>query len=212
MNKPLAAFLAAPERPEGTMNYIEMHGFLFAVACCPENIEPTEWLMQIFNDADANFVDEDQAEQIMRGLADVYNEIYDELQEGEALLPECCPVLTPAMANLDENAPLSSWSCGFLAGHEWLTEAWEQGIPESLDDELGSCLMILFFFASRELAEAFCQNSGSETLTIEEFATMAAKSFEQAMVSYAFIGASVRQLLPANDAEGDAESDAGSDD
>ena len=199
MNKSLATFLAADNRPEGTMGYAELHGFLFAVACCPINIEPLEWLALVFNDEDANFADEDEAEQIMRGIADIYNEIYDELQEGEALLPECCQILTPAIANLGEAATLSAWACGFLTGHEWLADTWEQGIPESLDDELGSCLMMLFFFASHELADAFYRSSDSKTLTLEAFATLAAENFEQAMVSYAFIGASIRQLLPAND-------------
>ncbi len=201
MNKSLATFLAADNRPAGTMSYTELHGFLFAVACCPVSIEPLEWLTQVFNNEDANFANEDEAEQIMRGIADIYNEIYDELQEGEALLPECCKVLTPAIANLDEAATLSAWSCGFLTGHEWLADTWEQDIPESLDDELGSCLMMLFFFASRELADSFCRNSGNESLTLEELAALAVENFEQAMVSYAFIGASIRQLLPANDAE-----------
>lgn len=203
MNRELAAFLAAPERPAGTMNYAEMHGFLFAIACCPVTVEPTEWLTQIFNDEDAEFASEDEAEEILQGIANTYNEIYDELHEGDALLPECCQVLTPPMANFGEESTLAAWSRGFLAGHEWLTEAWEQGIPASLDDELGSCLMMLFFFASRELAEAFCRNSGDEQLTIEQLAAVAVENFEQAMVSYAYIGASVSQLLPANDPESD---------
>lgn len=200
MNRQLATFLSAPERPEGTMNYAEMHGFLFAVACCPVVVEPTEWLTQVFNDEDANFKDEDEAELILQGIAEAYNEIYDELQEGDALLPECCQILTPPMANFDEEATLAAWSRGFLEGHEWLADAWEQGIPPDLDDELGSCLMMLFLFASRELAEAFCRNSGEEQLTLEQLAAMAAENFEQAMVSYAYIGASVSKLLPANDA------------
>lgn len=201
MNRALAAFLAAPERPAGTMNYAEMHGFLFAVACCPEAVEPSDWLIEIFNEEEANFASDDEANEMLQGIAAAYNEIYDELHEGEALLPECCQILTPPMANFEEGATLADWSRGFLAGHEWLTEAWEQGIPASLDDELGSCLMLLFLFASRELAEAFCRNSGDEPLSLEQLAAMAVENFEQAMVSYAYIGASVSQLLPANDPE-----------
>ncbi len=201
MNKQLAAFLIAPERPAATMTYAEMHGFLFAIACCPVAVEPTEWLTQIFNDEEANFASDDEANEILKGIADAYNEIYDELQEGEALLPECCQVLTPPMTNFAEAATLADWSRGFLAGHEWLSKEWEQGIPESLDDELGSCLMMLFFFASRELAEAFCRNSGDEQLSIEQLAILAVENFEQAMVSYAHIGASISKLLPANDSE-----------
>ena len=201
MNKQLAAFLAAPERPEGTMNYTELHGFLFAVACCPVTVEPTEWLTMIFNEEDANFASEDEAEEMLQAIAAAYNEIYDELREGDALLPECCQILTPPMANFGEESTLAAWSRGFLEGHEWLSAAWEQGIPAALDDELGSCLMMLFLFSSHELAEAFCRNSGEEQLTLEQLAAMAVENFEQAMVSYAYISASISQLLPANDPE-----------
>jgi yecA family protein len=201
MNRTLAAFLAAPQRPEGTMNYTELHGFLFAVACCPVTVEPSEWITLIFNEEDANFANEDEAEEILQGIAAAYNEIYDELSEGEALLPECCQILTPPMANFGAEATLAAWSRGFLEGHEWLTAAWEQGIPKALDDELGSCLMMLFFFSSRELAEAFCRNSGDDQLNLEQLAAMAVENFEQAMVSYAYISASISQLLPANDPE-----------
>lgn len=205
MNKRLATFLASPERPQGTMNYVEMHGFLFAVACCPVAVEPAEWLPHIFNDEDASFTDEDEAEEILQGIAEAYNEIYDELADGDALLPECCQILTPPLANFDEDATLAAWSRGFLEGHEWLTEAWEQGIPPDLDDELGSCLMMLLLFSSRELADAFCRNSGTEQLSLEQLAAMAVDNFEQAMVSYAYIGASVSKLLPANDARDEGE-------
>jgi hypothetical protein len=38
----LAAFLADPERPVGTLTYHELQGFLFAVAAAPELVPPSE--------------------------------------------------------------------------------------------------------------------------------------------------------------------------
>ncbi len=51
----LQRFLSAPERPEGTMGFDELGGFLFALACVPEVIPPTEWLPVVFRDGEANY-------------------------------------------------------------------------------------------------------------------------------------------------------------
>ncbi len=192
MNTALAQFLAAPERPEGTMIYPEMHGFLFAVACSPVPVDPTDWLEMIFNESDANFCDENQAELILKGIVSTYNEIHNELLEGDALLPECCRILDPAMSNFHEDASLAAWSRGFLDGHEWLSDIWEHSVPGELDDELGSCLMMLFCFSSQKLASAFCKGTG---MTDEQLAKAAIENFEQAMASYAHIGNLIRQNI-----------------
>lgn len=192
MNKQLAQFLSAPERPEGTMTYSEMHGFLFAVACSPEVIDPTEWLEIIFNEHDANFADEDEAELILKGVVDAYTEIHNELAEGDAIMPECCRMLEPATANFNENASVAEWSRGFLDGHEWLSEIWETYVPKELDDELGSCLMMLFCFSSQELASAFCEGTGMD---MEKLANVSVENFEKAMASYAHIGAAIRKTI-----------------
>ncbi|MFC1749902.1 YecA family protein [Pseudomonadota bacterium] len=192
MNKQLAQFLVAAERPEGTMTFSEMHGFLFAIACSPEAIDPTEWLEIIFNEADANFADEDEAEQILKGIVDAYTEIHNELLEGDAIIPECCKLLDPAINNFNETAPAAEWSRGFLDGHEWLSEIWETYVPKELDDELGSCLMMLFCFSSKDLATAFCEGTG---MNIEQLAEASVENFEKAMASYAHIGGAIRKTI-----------------
>lgn len=40
----LAEFLDHPDRPDGTLRFHELQGFLFAIACSPETIAPSEWL------------------------------------------------------------------------------------------------------------------------------------------------------------------------
>ena len=198
MTQPLAQFLTAPERPEGTMTYPELQGFLFAVACCPEPVEPDEWLALIFNEQDAGFADEDEAAAMIEAIVGVYNDIYEELLEGEPLLPDCCRILTPADANFADDASLSAWARGFLDGHEWLADIWEQAVPSELDDELGSALVMLMCFSSRELAAAFCNNGGEE-LGPEVLAQAAVENFEAAMSAYARIGQVIKQALAAAD-------------
>lgn len=43
----LAEFLEHPARPDGTLWFHELQGFLFAVASSPETIAPSEWLPMI---------------------------------------------------------------------------------------------------------------------------------------------------------------------
>ena len=53
MNQLLTSFLAAPQRPEGMLTFHKLQGFLFAMACAPALIKPSEWLPLIFNEQEA---------------------------------------------------------------------------------------------------------------------------------------------------------------
>ena len=52
-----------------------------------------------------------------------------------ALLPGDCPLWDDVLANFEDDAPMAQWSRGFLLGHEWLEELWED-LPEGLVEEL----------------------------------------------------------------------------
>jgi len=69
-----------------------------------------------------------------------------------------------------EEASLGQWSRGFFMGHDWLVELWDDYTPESLDEELGSYLMVLSFFPTGNWL----------------------KLFEDAMHSYAHLGRSIQ--------------------
>ena len=58
----LMEFLEGPERPDGTLWLHELQGFLFAVACSPETIAPSEWLPMISGDESLNFADQTEAQ------------------------------------------------------------------------------------------------------------------------------------------------------
>lgn len=57
----LEEFLGSAARPEGTLTFHELQGFLFAIACSPETIAPSEWLQKIGNDEDLKFGDQTEA-------------------------------------------------------------------------------------------------------------------------------------------------------
>ena len=43
----LAEFLESPERPEGTLSYHGLQGFLFTLACAPEQVSPYHWMVSL---------------------------------------------------------------------------------------------------------------------------------------------------------------------
>jgi uncharacterized protein YecA (UPF0149 family) len=90
---------------------------------------------------------------------------------------------------------LSQWARGFLQGHDWLGDLWDAYTPEDLDEELGGILMVLSFFSSRRLAQAYLEEVTRKRPTLEEFAADMLRLFPTAMESYAHLGLSIQQAL-----------------
>lgn len=191
----LRAFLEAPTQPDGTLSYHELQGFLFAVACAPELVPPSEWFPIIFNEHEPRYESRDQLEAVMAELMALYNEVNASVFEGVPALPPDCRLARTAMANLDDKAPVAQWARGFVEGHEWLGDLWDVDMPEEIDQEVGAVLMTLSFFASKELAEAYCEESGGGSLA--ELARMVKRLFPEALASYAAIGRSLQQVAGA---------------
>lgn len=191
----VAAFLSAPERPEGTMRYCELAGFLFAVACSPELVQPSEWLPLVFNEKEGGFVTLDEAQEILPAIMALYNHVNRGVLKGEPALPPGCTMCAQPIANLEPDAPLSQWARGFAGGHDWLENVWDEYAPEELDEELGADLLVLSFFASRQLAEAYRKEIKSQGKPLEELAGEMLKALPDAMRSCARIGRSLYEAV-----------------
>lgn len=187
----LAVFLSAPDRPEGTMGYCELAGFLFAVACSPELVQPSEWLPLVFNEHEGGFATLEEAQEILPAIMALYNHVNHGVLEGEPALPPGCTVRVGPIVNLESDAPLSRWARGFAGGHDWLENAWDEYAPEAFDDELDADMLILSFFASRKLAEACQKVIRSRDVSLEELAGEMLMALPDAMRSYAVMGRSM---------------------
>lgn len=196
MAKPLCptleAFLADPERAAGTLSYHETQGFLFAVACGPELVVPSEWMPLVFTDEGPDYDSLDEANAVMRDLMALYNAVNQEVLERRCALPADVEVRVPPLANLDDDAPLSQWARGYLQGHQWLAESWEV-LPVEFEDELGACLMVLSLFASRaDTTEFFASGEHGD---LETVAGNALRIFPEAMNGYARLGRALGKAL-----------------
>ena len=192
----LSAFLGAPERPEGTKSYCELAGFLFAVSCSPDLIQPSEWLPLVFNEGDEGFATFEEAQEILPAVLALYDFVNSGVLDREPNLPPGCTVLDDPIANFEPDTPLSQWARGFAGGHGWLEKVWECK-PDSLSEEIGGAMLVLSFFASRELAEDFRVEIKSQDKPLEKLAGEMRELLPEAMRSYAQIGRAIYQAIQA---------------
>ncbi|MEY4635550.1 MAG: hypothetical protein RJA55_1348 [Acidobacteriota bacterium] len=80
--EPLKAFLAAPSRPVGTLQYHQLQGFLFSVTSAPELILPSEWLPMVFGEKEAGYRSLAEAQSIVGEVMSLYNDINAGVAEG----------------------------------------------------------------------------------------------------------------------------------
>ena len=189
----LKSFLNDPARPKGTLSYRELKGFLYVIACAPELIAPSEWMPEVFAEQDAGYRDQFEAQLMLGELMALYNDINAGVVSEAPVLPADCAFLDDALANLEDDAPVSEWSRGFSQGHGWLEETWDEYVPEEYDDEFNTLVLALTFFSSRRLAEAYWKEMQSK----ESLAGMAASVrdvFPDAMHEYARLGRTISRL------------------
>jgi yecA family protein len=201
----LSAFLSSPARPNGTLTLHELQGFLFAVACSPELIAPSEWLSIISNDEDMRYEHVDEAQRVLAQIVVVYNQVNSSALGRSDAMPVGCEFLIDTDANFEERAPLSEWSRGFALGHDWLSESWDEYLPDDhseMSQELAACLMTLSFFSSRQIAEAFYRASRNTRRTqrksLKQFAETMRKLFPSALASYAHLGRTISEALASH--------------
>ena len=140
----------------------------------------------------------------------LYNEVNTSVLERSDDLPSGCELTADILANFDEQTPISQWSCGFMIGHDWLSDIWDESLPESLDEKCGASVMTLSFFSSRKLAEAYYDeigqpesNASDKTFkSFEQFAETIRELFPLALSAYAHLGRTIFEAIMQDAAKG----------
>ena len=195
----LRTFLEDPSRPAGTLRYHELQGFLFTVVSAPELIPMSEWMPIIFAGEDVDYGSVEEANAVIGQIMTLYDAINGAVLDSPTLLPGDCPLRDDVPTNFEDDAPIAQWSRGFLRGHQWLEELWEETLPEELDDELGSILMTLSFFSSREIAEGFHAEAVTGEQSFEAMADTIHRILPTAVARYAHMGRSISTVLAETD-------------
>jgi uncharacterized protein len=177
----------------GAMTYPQLAGFLFSMANAPELIPPSEWMPMVFNDQDARYETLGEAEAVLQAMMALYNDCGRERKEGNVALPPGCEIRPQPLDNLGEDAPLSQWARGLLTGYTYLDDIWHDYTPDELDEALGSMLMVLTFFATPVLVEAYHKEAKNKT-SLAHLADTVVGIFPDAMIEYAHLGRSIYQV------------------
>lgn len=197
----LKRFLDSPQRPDGTLCFHELQGFLFAVASCPEMVQPSDWLPIISDDQDIGFNDQSEAQRILNLIMTLFNQVNTAVLNRSDGMPPGCKFQIDIDANFREKVAISQWSRGFTLGHDWLADVWDECVPESLDGECGSSAMVLSFFGSRQLAEAYYLETTTTPRhrrpkkSFTEFAELVQELFPAALSSYAHLGRTISEVM-----------------
>lgn len=193
--KSLQSFLDAPERSPDSMGYAEAAGFLFAVACAPELVQPSQWLPIIIDPDNAEETSLDNMKAVTTGLMSMYNEATRQVQKAETKLPPGVRFRDGVLVNLEADASISQWARGFRDGYVWLEEIWSGYVPEELQEEFGHQLTVLSFFSDPKMAEALFEEVNNEAVTLESMAENMKRLFPEAMHGVALLGNSIHQAL-----------------
>ena len=201
----LKEFMNRPGHPEGTLTYWEMQGFLFAVACVPEIVMPSQWLPRIFGGNDPPFNTPKEATAVTGGLMALFNELAPS-DGADPRLPEDCAFRKDPLANLEPDAPVAQWGRGFRLGHLWLEGVWEASLPEELEEHFTNTVATLSFFAAGKAAETIARELEGSGRTLESLTTDFRDLFPKALASYSYIGHSLfkASLKAATEARGPA--------
>lgn len=206
----LTAFLENPGRPDGTLRFHELQGFLFAVASSPETIAPYEWLPIIGNEEALNFADEKEAQEILGQIMALYNEVNAAVLERSNALPSGCAFEDDIAANFEDRSSISQWSRGFAAGHDWLSDVWDEYLFDELDEECGAVMMVLSFFGSRQLAQAYYAEAAPgrkkhRDASFDDYAETMRELFPDALASYADLGRTIFEVISDRDTRNDEQ-------
>lgn len=184
----LVEYLSRPDVQDlEAYTFNELEGFLFSVAASPNLVPPSEWLPMVFGGDLPTFATKREAERVTGAVLSLYNKIAGDVTKRDGMLPADIVFTDDPVDNLEDDAPVAQWSRGFVQGHYWLEEDWqEHGIG---DDELAFVVWTLCFFSTPELAEEFRQEFGAP---VEESAEKACTVFRVAAARYAALGAKCR--------------------
>ena len=157
-------------------------------------VPPSAWLPIIFGEEEASFASPAEAKRILGQIMALYNTTNAAVLDPPTLLPADCPLRADVLANFEDDAPIAQWSRGFLRGHQWLEQLWED-LPDEVAEELDATLMALAFFSSRQMAEDFHDEDTSGEQSFEAMAQTIHRVVPRAVAQYANMGRSISTVL-----------------
>lgn len=135
---------------DAVLNYPQIQGLLYAMACSPEPIKPAEWFELVWLNDEPQFENSAEAKGFYELLVDLFGAISAEVQRNRFQLGMRADIQDGALA-------LADWCDGFLLGHHYLEDVWSAALDELDDDHLfeqvGAALDCAMTFVAGDAAD-----------------------------------------------------------
>lgn len=128
----LENFLDSDAVHEDCQNFVMAHGFLTALAICPNSPAPSRWLPIVFEEA-PDFTSDKEQNHIENLLARLLSDIQKELESEEEFLVPC---EIEVSADPNELSELEEWASGFMEGVFFTERSWFESEKEEAIAEL----------------------------------------------------------------------------
>ncbi|MEZ4650076.1 MAG: UPF0149 family protein [Candidatus Eisenbacteria bacterium] len=194
----LTSFLESPDRPKGTLGYVGLRGYLFAIANAPRFVPPSEWLHRIFgpNGREEMIWDGEEAVQLIStGFMAVWNDVARDPEEADEPAktgdgPATDELLLNRLIGGDsaDEAVRRDWCAGFQVGWELVESSWEDALEGVADEHVrwfNVCQLCIRYFADPEAHWADSEVSEEER---GQRAERMNEIFPTALRSYARLG------------------------
>lgn len=168
---------------DAVLSYYQLYGFLFALACAPESIRPTEWFELIWLDDEPQFDREEDATRFYKMVIALAEHISQLTNQHRFL---------PFSVNYSDRwqEELAQWCEGMLMGHMYLEDLWYIALEDieapSLTEDVETVLNLASTFADLEDAKQLSFEGGM-ALT-DEHLPEAYELFWKALAAYACVG------------------------
>ncbi len=180
----LLRFLDQLDRRDAVLNYSQIQGLLYAMACSPEPIKPAEWFELVWLNDDPQFENAADAKRFYELLVELFGSISVEVERNRFQLAR-------SVDSDNEASTLADWCDGFLLGHQYLEDVWSAALDELDDDRLFEQVE-----ATIECAISFVSGDMAEWDDDAEFMLAEFVRFQQLLEDYRAIHARCRQGRP----------------
>lgn len=182
----LTDFLARQAgQSDGCYTFPQLAGFLFPIVNGPELFMPSDWLDEVL--VGVVFESHKDASDVMGWIMALSNAVLSDPKVDPAPLPYGLILNPEPLANFDPECAATAWSRGFMKGHAWVADVWEEWLPEEVEVAHINDRFALGFFSSRTRVEKAIDHP-DEPLTLAQMAEGVCRSLPVAAGRYAAFG------------------------
>ncbi len=183
----LREFLARDDRPDGSLQFHELRGFLFGLVFAPRAVQVSEWVPEVFGGVSPDFLSKDEGQSVLKLLMRMWNNLAEFSNKDITDLPDLLG------ADIQDPETWSGWSDGFLRGWETVSEDWNKSLAKMTDEVIkpfDTSLLMLQFFSSVVQAEA---RAAETPEAFEKYANICRERFLEAANVYKDVGTHIFQ-------------------